>query len=58
MSLQSGWKIAEDRATDSLVLIGKIAIGRTTIDVLRINDADCVEQREELMDAGLFPPEA
>ena len=39
------------------VLAGLTPVGRTTIDVLRINDADCVEQREELMEAGLFSPE-
>lgn len=34
------------------LLLGKTAIGRATIDVLRINDADCVERREELMGSG------
>ncbi len=38
------------------VLVGQTAIGRATIEVLRINDADRVEQRLELIDAGLFPP--
>ncbi len=37
-------------------LVGQSAIGRATIEVLRINDADCVEQRLELIEAGLFPP--
>ena len=31
-------------------------MGRATIDVLRINDSECVEQRQELIEAGLFPP--
>jgi len=38
------------------ILIGHSPIARATIDVLRINDPDCVEQREELIQAGLFPP--
>ena len=38
------------------VLVGLTPIGRVTIDVLRVNDADCVEQRQELIEAGLFPP--
>lgn len=37
------------------VLRGKTAIGRTTIDVLRINAADRVAHRQLLIDAGLFP---
>lgn len=38
-------------------LIGKTAIGRATIDVLRINHPDCVAQRYALIEAGLFPAE-
>jgi hypothetical protein len=38
------------------ILVGQTAVGRTTIEVLRINDADCVEQRLELIEVGLFPP--
>lgn len=38
------------------LLVGRTAVGRATIDVLRINDPDCVEQREALIEAGLFPP--
>jgi len=37
-------------------LAGQTQVGRATIDVLRINDSDCVEQRQELIEAGLFPP--
>lgn len=37
-------------------LVGQTAVGRATIDVLRINDSDCVEQREVLIEADLFPP--
>jgi hypothetical protein len=38
-------------------LIGKTAVGRATIDVLRINHPDCIAQRQTLIEAGLFPPE-
>lgn len=38
------------------LLVGQTSVGRATIDVLRINDPDCVEQRQELIDASLFPP--
>ena len=38
------------------VLRGKTPIGRTTIEVLRINQADRVEHRSLLIDAGVFPP--
>jgi hypothetical protein len=37
------------------ILIGKTAIARATIDVLRINDPDRVEQRRMLMEIGEFP---
>jgi hypothetical protein len=37
-------------------LVGQTPIGRTTVDVLRVNDSDCVEQRQDLIEAGLFPP--
>lgn len=37
-------------------LKGKTAIGRTTIDVLRINSSDRVELRQLLIEAELFPP--
>ena len=37
-------------------LKGKTAIGRTTIDVLRINATDRVEHRKLLIEAELFPP--
>lgn len=36
-------------------LKGKSVIGRTTIDVLRINQAERVEQRRTLIEIGLFP---
>lgn len=36
-------------------LVGKSAIGRTTIDVLRINLSNRVEHRQLLIQAGLFP---
>ena len=41
---------------DGPVLVGLTPVGRATIDVLNINEAVCVEQREFLIRAGLFPP--
>jgi hypothetical protein len=41
---------------DGALLVGKTPVGRATIDVLNINDPICVDQREFLMQAGLFPP--
>ncbi len=41
---------------DGPVLIGRTAIGRTTIDVLNINLPPRVAQRQALIDAELFPP--
>jgi hypothetical protein len=38
------------------VLIGRSAIGRTTIDVLRINLPERIEHRHTLIEAGLFEP--
>ena len=38
------------------ILLGRTPVGRTTIDVLRINDSDCIEQRQDLIEANLFPP--
>ena len=37
------------------ILFGLTPVGRATIDVLRINDSECAEQRQELIEAGLFP---
>jgi hypothetical protein len=45
----------EHFAWDGPVLRGKTPVGRTTIDVLRMNLSDRVEHRQLLMDAGLFP---
>jgi 5-methylcytosine-specific restriction endonuclease McrA len=42
---------------EKAALIGKTAIGRTTVDVLAINDRDRVALRQELLDQGLFPQE-
>jgi hypothetical protein len=36
--------------------MGRTAIGRVTIELLKINDSFRVEFREELMAEGLFPP--
>jgi len=37
-------------------LIGKTAIGRTTVAVLAMNDPAVIEVREALIEEGLFPP--
>jgi len=47
----------EHFAWDGAWLLGKTPVGRATIEVLNINDAICVDQREFLIEAGLFPPE-
>jgi HNH endonuclease len=40
---------------DGPVLVGRTAIGRTTVVVLCMNDPVMVALRQELMDQGLFP---
>jgi len=37
-------------------LVGRTAIGRTTIFVLAMNDPDAVRVRRSLIEEGLFPP--
>jgi hypothetical protein len=37
------------------VLMGRTSIGRTTVDVLRINAPDRLAHRQLLIDAGVFP---
>ena len=37
-----------------VTLLGKTAVGRTTVEVLAINDADSVAVREALRDEGIF----
>jgi hypothetical protein len=37
------------------VLVGTSAVGRTTVEVLAMNDPARVALRQELMDQGLFP---
>ena len=37
-------------------LVGRTAIGRVTVELLRINDPFRVELRVELMTEGVFPP--
>jgi hypothetical protein len=39
------------------VLMGRTAVGRTTIAVLNINQSEAVAIRAALAEAGLFPPE-
>ena len=41
---------------DGPVLLGRTAIGRTTIEVLEINLPNRVELRRMLIDEGVFPP--
>lgn len=41
---------------DGASLIGRTAIGRVTIALLRINDPFRVELRSELIKEGIFPP--
>jgi len=43
---------------DGAILLGTTAIGRTTVEVLRINAADRVAHRLLLIDSGLFFPTA
>jgi HNH endonuclease len=51
---QDRWR--EHFAWQGAVLIGLTAVGRTTIQVLAINDRDVVEAREMLIAEGRFPP--
>jgi hypothetical protein len=39
------------------LLLGRTAIGRTTVELLQINNPLRAEQRRSLILAGLFPPE-
>lgn len=41
---------------DGPYLIGRTAVGRTTIAVLALNDADLVEVRAKLIEEGVFLP--
>jgi hypothetical protein len=43
---------------DGSVLVGKTAVGRTTVDVLAINEPERLALRQELIDQKLFPFEA
>jgi HNH endonuclease len=42
-------------AWDGLMLIGKTAIGRTTVAVLAMNDEDMLDLRTTLLEEGAFP---
>ena len=46
----------EHFAWQGAVLVGLTAVGRTTIQVLAINDREMVEAREMLIAEGRFPP--
>jgi hypothetical protein len=46
----------EHFAWQGAVLIGLTAVGRTTIQVLAMNDLEMVEAREALIAEGRFPP--
>jgi hypothetical protein len=37
------------------LLVGKTAIGRTTIEVLAMNDEQMIESRSSLQEEGVFP---
>jgi hypothetical protein len=37
-------------------LLGRTAVGRTTVEVLAMNHPDVIEVREELIAEGVFPP--
>jgi hypothetical protein len=51
---QDRWR--EHFAWQGAVLIGLTAVGRTTIQVLAVNDREMVEAREMLIAEGRFPP--
>ena len=53
---QDDW--AEHFAWDGPELRGLTAVGRTTIDVLRINLPERVEHRRLLQELGVFPAKA
>jgi hypothetical protein len=36
--------------------VGRTAIGRVTVELLKINDPFRIELREALMEEGVFPP--
>lgn len=40
---------------EGVVLVGKTAIGRTTVAVLAMNDDDMIDLRAALEDEGVFP---
>ena len=41
---------------EAAYLVGRTAIGRVTVELLKINDPFRVELRQELIEEGLFPP--
>jgi hypothetical protein len=40
---------------DGYLLVGKTAIGRATVDVLRVNESERIKLRESLAELGRFP---
>jgi hypothetical protein len=52
------WEVRERRhfRWDGPYLIGRTAIGRTTILVLAMNDPDVIQVRRSLIEEGLFQP--
>jgi hypothetical protein len=42
---------------DGAYLVGRTAVGRTTVDVLAMNDPERVALRQELLEQGLLPDE-
>lgn len=43
-------------AFDGARIVGLTATARATVELLRLNDPITVEQRQVLMDGGLYPP--
>jgi hypothetical protein len=42
---------------EGALLVGRTAVGRTTVEVLAMNDPDRVALRQELLEQGLLSPE-
>jgi hypothetical protein len=42
---------------DGAMVVGITSVGRTTVDVLSINDAERIRLREHLIELAVFPPD-
>jgi HNH endonuclease len=51
------WKDHFEWSKDSLKIIGKTAIGRTTVDLLQVNRKNNINLRQLLKIVGLHPPD-